>query len=209
MTENNVRIQTKRLSRISQGDIFRNIECIESVTEARGVISVSIISFPLVVVMTQDCDLAQNARYKKTKKAPSNDDKRLFAALLVPLYNAEHVFQGSHLSMLNLAMAPINRKKTPGEYLMKNEIPRYHYLDFPSDVDIVPQIADFKHFFSVNILYLEKIRPKSFVCRISELYREDLSQRFAAFLSRIGLPDAVETTRKSPSESASASQVEV
>ena len=49
--------------------------------------------------------------------------------------------------------------------------------------------ADFKHYFSVSVAYLEKLRPKHFVCRLSELYREDLSQRFAAYLARIGLPN--------------------
>ena len=72
---------------------------------------------------------------------------------------------------------------------MQNERTRYHYLDFTADVPIVPSIADFKHYFSASVAYLEKIRPKNFVCRLSELYREDLSQRFAAYLARIGLPE--------------------
>jgi hypothetical protein len=55
------------------------------------------------------------------------------------------------------------------------------------------------HYFSVNISYLEQIRPTNFVCQISELFREDLSQRFAAFLARIGLPN-------NPEESSVAAQ---
>lgn len=86
-------------------------------------------------------------------------------------------------------MAPINKNRTPGEWLMINERPRYHYLDFPDDIQIVPSIVDFKHYFSVSITYLNKVRPQKFVCRLSELFREDLSQRFAAYLARIGLPD--------------------
>ncbi|MGA2753666.1 MAG: hypothetical protein ABSE53_07855 [Terracidiphilus sp.] len=190
---NNVKVRTKRQGRISQGDVFRDVECIESVAEKRGVLEVSKIVFPLVVVLTQDCDLEQDARYRKRQaEAPSNHDKKLFSVLVAPLYNAEHVFLGQHLSELNMKMTSINRKATEGKTLMQNERPRYHYLDFPADIPIVPSIADFKHYFSVNVAYLQRIRLRNFVCTISELFREDLSQRFAAYLARIGLPEILQ-----------------
>lgn len=186
----NIRVATRRVSRISQGDVFRDIECVEYVAEKRGIVEVSKIVFPLVVVVTQDCDLEQDARSRFSRDAQSpNQDKQLFSVLVIPLYNAEHVFQGQHLADLGFQMSSINRKRTEGRNLMQNERPRYHYLDFPSDVAIVPSIADFKHYFSVSLKYLEKERPKRFVCRLSELFREDLSQRFAGYLARIGLPE--------------------
>jgi hypothetical protein len=168
------------------------------VTEGRGIIEVSKVVFPLVVVLTQDCDLEQDAKHKtKGMKVPSNDDKRLFSVLLVPLYNAEHVFQGTHLVELNMTMTPINKSKTPGTTLMQNERPRYHYLEFPEEIPIVPQIADFKHYFSVHLNYLQSLRTKQFVCRLSELFREDLSQRFASYLARVGLPEMKSATLSS------------
>jgi hypothetical protein len=186
----NVKVKTTRLGRTSQGDVFRDIECIEYVAEENGVIEVSKIVFPLVVVLTQDCDLKQDARYRGAQQPqPSNQDKKLFSVLVAPLYNAEHVFEGQHLGELKLSMARINRRATEGKTLMQNERPRYHYLDFPPEIPIVPSIIDFKHFFSVSITYLDRMRPKNFVCRLSELFREALSQRFAAYLARIGLPD--------------------
>lgn len=185
----NVRVGTKRLRQISQGDIFREVECIEYVAEKRGVLEVSKIVFPLVVVLTQDCDLEQGSRHRSGQEKPRTQDKKLFSVLVAPLYNAEHVYQGQHLLDLGLTMASINKGKTDGKTLRQNERPRYHYLNFPDDIPIVPSIADFKHYFSVSVAYLEKLRPKHFVCRLSELYREDLSQRFAAYLARIGLPN--------------------
>jgi hypothetical protein len=107
------------------------------------------------------------------------------------MYNAEHVFQGTHLHDLELKMAEINKRKSPGEMLMQNEKPRYHYISFPPEVSIVPMVVDFKHYFSVSANYVRKVRSKAFVCRLGELYREDLSQRFAAYLARIGLPNAI------------------
>jgi hypothetical protein len=187
-TGNRIQVRRNRVRRASQGDILRDIECIERVVERSGIIEVSKIIFPLIAVLTQDCDLEQNARYVGPQK-PSSDDKRLFSVLVAPLYNAEHVFAGTHLADLGLQMTLINKKRTPGETLMKNETPRYHYLDFPEDVPLVPQIVDFKHYFSLSTAYIEQERARQFVCRISALYREDLSQRFAAYLSRIGLPE--------------------
>jgi hypothetical protein len=190
---NNIRVKTKRLGRTSQGDVFSEIECIEYVAEKQGIIEVSKIIFPLVVVLTQDCDLEQDARYRgRQQREPNNQDKKLFSVLVVPLYNAAHVFRGEHLSELGLTMSEITQRKSPGQMLMQNERPRYHYLDFPANIPIVPSIADFKHYFSVSLTYLDKLRPKNFVCRISELFREDLSQRFAAYLARIGLPTLTE-----------------
>ena len=55
-------------------------------------------------------------------------------------------------------------------------------------INVVPSVIDFKHYFSVNVKYLQKVKRKQFVCMVGDLYREDISQRFASFLSRIGLP---------------------
>jgi hypothetical protein len=179
-----VKVDTRRRTRISQGDVFRDVECIEYVSEKQGVIQVSKIVFPLVMVLTQDCDLEQDS---ENRGKPTQNTK-LLSVLVAPLYNAEHVFLGSHLSDLGLNMEPITKSKTPGKTLVQNERPRYHFIDFPSHVPLVTSIADFKHYFSVHVSYLETIRKTNFVCRLSDLFREDVSQRFAAYLARIGLP---------------------
>ena len=175
-------------NRISQGDIYKNIGHVESVIEKDGYINISKIIFPLVVVLTQDCDLAQDSEFRKGKKT---QDKILFSALVAPMYNAEDVFLGKHLDDVygkEKSMEPIPKNRSPGKYLMQNERCRYHYLEFPDDTHIVPLIIDFKHYFSINIEQLVQSRNDCFVCRVSKLYREDISSRFANFLSRIGLP---------------------
>lgn len=103
-----------------------------------------------------------------------------------------------------MTMTPIKKIRGPGVSLMKNERPRCHYLKFQDEIKIVPQIADFKHYFSVNLGYLETLRAKQFVCRIMDMFREDLSQRFASFLARIGLPE-VSNKQNRPASSKSAS----
>ncbi len=162
--------------RICQGDIIANVEHIDLIAESEGVIEISRIVFPLAIVLTQDCDLKYSS-------------EKLLSVLVAPLYNAEHVYEGTHLSELRIGMGPINKKKTEGEYLQKNERPRYHYLDFKTEIPIVPSVIDFKHYFSVNVDHLQKIKESNYICTISELFREDISLRFANFLARIGLPE--------------------
>jgi hypothetical protein len=185
-----MKVKRKKSNRIRQGDVYKNVEYIEFVKERAGDIEISRIEFPLVIVLTQDCDLERDFefRYGRKKPKPTTQDKYLLSVLVAPLYNAEHVYLGEHLDQLNIKMEPINKIKSPGENLRKNERPRYHYLEFPSEVPIVPSVIDFKHYFSVNVEYLRKIQKENFVCGVSPLYREDISLRFANFLSRIGLP---------------------
>jgi hypothetical protein len=184
-----IKVKHGKISRVCQGDIYKNIEYIENIKEKSGIITISKILFPYVIILTQDCDLRWDFHQRWSKKNISNNqDKWILSVLVAPLYNVEHVYEGEHLSELHMTMQKINRNKTPGEYLIKNEIPRYHYIKFPNNVEIVDSVIDFKHYFSVHVEYLKSVKKENFICRISELFREDISIRFANFLSRVGLP---------------------
>jgi hypothetical protein len=182
-----IKAKVKADNRIFQGDVIRDVDCIETVTEYEGIIEVSKITFPLIVVLTQDCDLEQDHLLQFQPK--DSQDKRLISVLVAPLYNAEHVFRGEHLSELGINSQFIRKGRTPGDFLITNQNPRYHYIEFPKELNIVPSVIDFKHYFSVHVSYLQELRKGNFICTVSELYREDISQRFASFLSRIGLPN--------------------
>ena len=84
-------LQAEKVSspRVCQGDVVREVDCIEYVTEKAGVIEVSRIVFPLVVVLTQDCDLEQDHKCQQADKPVR--DKLLISVLVAPLYNAQHV----------------------------------------------------------------------------------------------------------------------
>ena len=181
-----IAVERKPRDHISQGDVYRDIDFIEYATEGKGKIEVSKIRFPTVIVLTQDCDLKQDSN---SRASEGNQDKYLLSVLVAPLYNVEHVYAGEHLIDVGIKMSTITKGKTPGDYLVSNQRPRYHHVAFPPETQLPPSVIDFKHYFSVNVVYLQKIRKEHFVCHISELYREDISQRFASFLSRIGLPD--------------------
>ena len=79
---------------------------------------------------------------------------------------------------------------TPDKKSLKNnKNPRYHYLNFSKDKNIPPMIIDFKHYFSLSIEKIEYLKKQNFYFRIKELFRDEINQRFAYFLSRIALPD--------------------
>lgn len=183
-----IKIEKTKPERIKQGDILKEINYIENAELIDGVVKISYVVFPLVVVLTQDCDLEQDHNFRTEPK--ETQDKWLLSVLVAPLYNAEHVFSGEHLSELNITMEKITSNKK-GQIKI-NEIPRYHYIDFPPESNIIASVVDFKHYFSININYLQDNLNAHYVCSISNLFREQLSHRFAFYLSRIGLPNLAE-----------------
>lgn len=186
-----IEVRNELTGRVCQGDILRDVEHIEYVNQTDdGAIEMSRIVFPLVIVLTQDCDLQQDFKFRWADQQTNSHDKYLLSVLVAPLYNYDHVIAGTHLSELDYRMTPINANKSPGKNLRQNETPRYHYLEFDSAVPLPNSVIDFKHYFSVSSEYLKEIKPQVFVRRVAELYREDISMRFASFLSRIGLPSA-------------------
>jgi len=188
MTKNvaTVNIRLDYSDRIQQGDVYRNIELIERYEEKFDSIFLDKVRFPFVIVLTQDCDLEEDNRIRC---GGNQQDKLLLSVLVAPLYNEEHVFQGSHLSGIELSANAISKKDTEGRYLLQNQRLRYHYIGFPDTIDIPNSIIDFKHYFSVPInQLLHAIDSKGYVCTIDTLFREQISIRFANFLSRIGLP---------------------
>ena len=184
-------IQTndEKAERIKQGDILTDVEYIEYADVIDGVIKISKIRFPLVIVLTQDCDLTWD--FDSRKWVTGTQDKYLFSAIVAPLYNYEHFILGDHLSELGQKMQTISAKliKTDNKNLRNNENPRYHFLEFDDNIPIVNSVIDFKHYFTVNITKLQEHKDKHYICTVSELFRERISQRFANYLSRIGLPE--------------------
>ena len=182
--------------RINQGDIFKNITHIESWEECDNELKISRIHYPYIVILSQDCDLREDASVRSKKK----NDKALVSVLVAPLYNFDQFLCGEHLQDLEIEARKINKENKKGEpttefkTLTQNEIPRYHVIELPPETQLVKSVVDFKHYFSISIEYLQKIRSKNFEYPLPFLYRERLCQRFANYLSRIGLPPEYEAS---------------
>jgi len=134
-------------NKISQGDIYQNIEVIENIKQNDKYIKLDKIIYPHVIILTQACDLAQDFNFRFNKK--NTEDKILLSVLAAPVYNADHVSNGEHLSEIRKKPMQLIQTKSKGKIttnwnkLIQNETPRYHYLEFPTEVPIVPSIIDF------------------------------------------------------------------
>jgi hypothetical protein len=194
-----IEVFTKNTDRVLQGDIYRDIDFIESFKEYEEkdgtYLKIELIHYPYIIVLTQDCDLEQDYKNKiengtKEKDADKFQDKYLFSVIVAPLYIADDVIQGVHLSKLGYKMQNIRNVSTSKVGLvMLNEIPRYHYLNILHNPPIPASIIDFKHYFTVTLEELTVNKKANYIRTIKPLFREKVSQRFSSYLSRIGLPD--------------------
>ncbi len=169
---------------ISQGDIISDLTL--SFGAAGKDTELDTITMPYIVVMSQECDLLQDFDNVANKQEKKNDDKCLPSILVCPAYNKELFQLGNHFG--DNKMKTWNSKEIK-KLLNNSEFERYHYLESPADFGVPELVIDFKHFYTFprNTLYDDyKINYKT---TISPLFKERVSQRFANYLCRIGLPE--------------------
>jgi hypothetical protein len=173
---------------VDQGDLLRNVEFVEFAVEARGILEVSKIVFPLAVVLTQTCDVHEDFAIRWGRTDRGKPRKVMLSYLVAPAYTAAQLIDGTHLKDLNVELQKI-QSNTEQQNMRNNAHPRYHYLHFGDDVPVADSLVDFKHYFTASPAHLRERKRNDFVCRLAVPHREALSQRFAAWLSRVGLPE--------------------
>jgi hypothetical protein len=173
----------RSLKRISQGDIFQDIEIIEDFNVEKDIVDIDKIVFPFAVCLNQECDLQRDYESNSGQLC----DKNLIHIAIAPAFLFEQFLNGSHWGDIFSNNSPQKRKDTTIKKIIDNEIPRYHYLKFP-ETSMPELLIDFKHFFTINrnTLYTQ-IHKR--LCSIEDLYKEKINQRFSYFISRIGLPE--------------------
>ena len=195
--------------RIRQGDIIRNVRYFESFYFDGDYLDLSYIDFPYALVLTQDCDLANEKKGRLQNEetlsvennsvglAKLNIDKSLISVLLAPIYNYSKFETGDHLALVQKPLFSIkcelkswepSSSRTRCNIIKQNNDPRYHFISMQDNSILPDSVIDFKHYFSVSLQKLEKLGTTNYVCTVEPLWREKISQRFASFLSRIGLP---------------------
>lgn len=171
--------------RIKQGDVLENVEHFIYSHKEKAVLK---FVYPYTVVITQDCDLEQDF---KARNETLKQDKFLESTLLIPAFLSEDLKMGTHLTMLNLERenwSNFSSKSDKWSNIIGNENKRFHCLKQDDDLKIPELIMDFKFFFTLPHSQLNSIYKDNYLASIKTLYREDLSSRFAHYLSRIGLP---------------------
>ena len=178
---------------IHQGDFIKSVNYLEYFKQNDGQIEVSLIEFPLVVILTQECDATQDFdnRERYIKKEDEFNHQYLLSVIVAPVYNIEDIKEGNHLENLNLKYKRINSNDC--QKIKQNRDPRYHYMKIEVVKDkYIEYVVDFKHYFTINVEQLieHKNQKNNFQFTLDDLFKESLSQRFANYLSRIGLPES-------------------
>lgn len=178
--------------RLSQCDVFSYLKVVESVSKEAGELKINYLSFPMAIVLNQDCDLNSDNRNKITG---INSNTSLLHVMVAPVFLFDSFLEGTHWNGLFKDAPKQKKSDTAVKKIKDNSDPRYHYIHYLPSTHLPDMIIDFKHFFTVNKQYLYEKRHKR-VFSIDELFRERISQRFASYLSRIGLPAYDESTEK-------------
>ena len=199
MTSDNILSPYNRhtLERFHQGDILRNIEVVESVyaqdEEANRELRLQKKELEYAIIITQECDLEQDIKFRLNQNRKT-DDKFIHSILLIPAYPAARVKGGTHIEkvvMQSFGSDQWNLVKHNRDY-------RYHYFTGLLDYQVPELVADFKHYFTIprETIYNHYRNVKQYVASLSELFRENLSIRFAQYLARIGLPEFTEPDQR-------------
>lgn len=170
-------------NRIVQGDIYKDFNFIT--INAKG--EVVKYFFPYCILLSQDCDLENDPRAMITTPAEANTNSYLPNLLLAPAFLIDQVKAGTHLEAhFEIKQRVMNRDDI--KKVRQNNDDRYHCIEFDQDLQVPELVIDFKHFFTVQMDFVKQNYNQLYLTTINELFRERLSQRFTAYLSRIGLP---------------------
>lgn len=168
-------------SRLYQGDILKDLDFVFGDSGRRT--EKDRVQLEYAVILSQDCDIEHDF---KNRKEGSDDDKNLKSLLVCPAYPIDKFVLGTQIT--GWQMKKFNSKDID-KIRNNTEYKRYHYLYNYSDYLIPELVLDFKHFFTLPRDFLYKQRKQIYIASLSELFREELSQRFSSYLSRIGLPE--------------------
>jgi len=191
-------------SPVHQGDILKNFTYDYYISDTSGKEVLRTMWFPLVVVISQDCDLTQD--YDKRKKLKFDDkgccqvNNLIFSSIVAPMYNFHQFLDGSHLSNFKWKMQSFskNSKDKLTNLIKTNQIGRYYYLSFENSV-IVDSVIDFKHTLAIDPEILRETDRTD--VRIPQPYREEITRKYADYISRIGTKKAtIPLDRQLPDE---------
>lgn len=178
--------------RIHQGDVLKDFSFIQLLGDIETD-NIKNIDFKYLVILSQDCDLEgaksfQDKLMDKKEGEIINGNKFLPSILVAPLFEDEKLNEGTYLSHLKFKMDNKGSEhRTKWKDIINNNNPRYHYLG-NFDENSNNYIVDFKIFYTVPYEYIFKRFEDCYYKSLNELFREDLSNRFFNYQSRIGLP---------------------
>lgn len=180
----------KETDDILQGDIFRDVSYIYKTSETPDYVDITEFQFPYAIVISQSCDISAMSKLienggKTLKFMPS--------VLVAPIYDKEALKSGDILDEVinavdfKMQKEPVFSSKSFG-VIENDDHARFHILTFKDNpTDFNTPMVDFKQYFTVSAEYLKSIREKR-ICHLEQLFCEQITLRFANYLSRVAIP---------------------
>lgn len=164
--------QVESFEDIQQGDFVPNCPIVippKSVHASEEVIEITVNTVDSII-MTQSCDLS---------------NRKIQLVLVCPYYSLTSFIQKLH---------PDNNKKVQRstvDNLKKGNLPSYHLLNKDDGISFLNdyQVVDFRNVYGIHIEALQEL--VTLICprhRLEPPFREHLSQAFARYFMRVGLP---------------------
>jgi len=174
---------------LRQGEILSGLNeyWVEDIVDDSA--SVEIRQHEYAIVMTQDCDLDQDFRARRSE---SNEPQRVLKSVLLCEIETAEKLRGSH---------KINSKDWSLVHSNRDE--RFHFLEtVSSEHDLestgLPELGvSFRRYFTVSLKMVYAELSRGLVrrrCRLRSPYLEHLSSRFSYYHSRIALPEPHRST---------------
>lgn len=173
--------------RINQGDILKDLSIIfqsgvDKDNPDEAILSEVVLLY--AVVVSQECDLEHDFNNKTAFKA--DQDKYLPNILVLPAYLANQFKEGVHRGEGIKGMVWNSGLWKP---ITQNNNSRFHFINANETFQIPDLVIDFKHLYTVNRDFVYGHIENLYLASIGEIYRENISQRYSQYLSRIGLPE--------------------
>ncbi len=178
---------------ICQGDLFKNFNYIRWAEEVDGELKIDEIVIPYLFILTQACDLFQDSK-DRTKDSKDIRDKYLQSVLVCPAYIADSFKKGEHLKDGGFIMASYSSIQWSN--IRSNQNHRLHFIPSHLGLGIPNLVVDFKNYYTIPTAVIYKFYKQHYVASLNPLFKENLSHRFAFYLSRIGLPGPKEAESK-------------
>ena len=148
--------------------------------EPKPEVTLDFANHPIVIVLSQDCDLEQDADSRKTSGKGTLSD-----ILFCDVHDAKSL------------KAKLGKSLREWKVVAENQSPRFQFLtNVKSAEDLqgngLPSLAiDFKRYFTIpadEVYERLSLRSTTRICVLTTPYVEHLSQRFFSFQSRVPLP---------------------
>ena len=185
----------KETEKISQGDVYRNVRYTYIDSESDSDVDIIEYTFPMAIIISQACDVGYMSEL--IEKQSGRATKFMPSILMCPIYNKDEAKNAYHLKQV---FEFFDFCKTEGNDMLFNSDEfkiakkdwhyRYHSLTVRLNGKTILEngVLDFKHYFTVPASYLLQHRDDR-LFRIEDIYAEQLTLKFATYLSRVAIPD--------------------